>query len=410
MTIKITSPIRGLSDTFIRSLKPQSDRYEIADNACSGLRIRINKTGSKSFVWYYKDPSQGMKIKRLTLGRYGTGQDQLTLPAARKALKSAKYKLEGGELDSYTATAPKTVSELCDLFYKDRIAGPQKRRRPEAVLQVINHDIKPVIGSRSISTISTLVVSSVVTKVIGRGATTHAGKVTAILKQLFKFAVSRGFILISPADALDKADLGVVSTIKDRWLPTEEIKPVWIAITSASRLSTPTKTGLKVLMLTGIRTGELLKAEWQHINFEAKEWFIPKENTKTLEAWTVPLTDTVIKLLRELEGLDSTYIFAGRSGALSDKVFGRAIRRLFEKGELTIEPFTPHDFRRTLRTHLESLNIQPHIAEKCLNHSLGKINATYNKNVYATERREALNKWAAFVDHQVNYQTNTIGT
>jgi hypothetical protein len=43
-----------------------------------------------------------------------------------------------------------------------------------------------------------------------------------------------------------------------------------------------------------------------------------------------------------------------------------------------------------------------HIAEKCLNHSLGKMEQTYDRHTYIDERRDALNKWAAEVDLAVN--------
>lgn len=101
------------------------------------------------------------------------------------------------------------------------------------------------------------------------------------------------------------------------------------------------------------------------------------------------------------------YAFAGKDGMMSDKVLGRAMRRFFESGVLTIEKVRPHDFRRTIRTHLEkNLQVAPHIAEKCLNHSLGAMNAIYNKNTYLDERREALERWTEFVMLRVNPQQN----
>nr|HIL75273.1 site-specific integrase [Rhodospirillales bacterium] len=403
MTTKIIPPQKGLTDAFIKHLKPQASRYEVADNACTGLRVRVGTTGKKTFVWLYSDPDT-KKLKRLTLGRYGTGDDQLTLSTARKALETAKIKLDAGELHTIKTSAPKTVSELCEVFYKDRILP--HRRSPEAVKQVIDHDIIPTIGSKNITTLSTVAVVACVQVVVNRGATTHAGKVTAILKQLFKFAEGRGYIERSPAYALDKKDLGVVSVVCERWLKADELKSVWDAIRNHPRLSLPVKNGLLVLMLSGVRTGELLKARWENINLKKREWFIPKEDTKTQSEWTVPLTDEVINLISELQGLDPVYIFPGKDGSLSEKVTGRAMRRLFESGALTIERATPHDFRRTIRTHLEKLNIAPHIAEKCLNHSLGAINATYNKNTYLSERREALERWEQYLMLQVKPQKN----
>ena len=269
------------------------------------------------------------------------------------------------------------------------------------------HDIKPVIGNKNIATLSTIAVTHCV-NVVERGAVAHAGKVTAILKQLFKFAEGRGYIDRSPAYSLDKKDLGVVLVKRERWLDTQELKIVWDAISNQPRLSLPVKNGLKVLLLTGVRTGELMKTQWSNINFKKKEWFIPKENTKTLEQWTVPLTNEVINLFSELQGIDPVYVFAGKTGMLSDKVLGRAMRRFFETGVLTIEQVRPHDLRRTMRTHLGKLKIPPHIAEKCLNHSLGSIEGIYDKNTYIDERREALERWEQFLMLQVNPQQNII--
>lgn len=405
MVAKITTPKNGLTDAFIKHLKAPDERYEIADKKTTGLRVRVGTTGKKTFVWVYKD-QQTKKMKRLTLGRYGNGEDQLTLSSARKALEQAKIKHEAGELNNTMANTPKTVSELCTVFYEKRIVP--HLRRPDAVKQVIDHDIIPVIGAKNISTISTVTLTKCIDIVVDRGAVSHAGKVTAILKQLFKFAEGKGYIDRSPAYSLDKKDLGIISNQRERWLTSDEIKIAWDGINGAPKMSLPVKNGLKVLMLTGVRSGELIKAKWENIDFDKKEWFIPKHDTKTLQEWTIPLTHEVIKLMAELQGLDSVYVFCGTKGILSDKALGRAMRRLFEQGILAIDPLRPHDFRRTIRTHLEVLNIPPHIAEKCLNHSLGAINATYNKNTYIDERREALEKWSAFVYRQVDPQDNII--
>ena len=402
MAKQILQPISVLIDSFLKHIKPQPDRFEVADPKTPGLRVRVNPTGKINFVWYYRDNG---KNKVLTMGQYGGLDGQLTLKKAREALENAKKRHEAGEL-STNAGIPQTVSEVAEVFYRDRILP--HRRRPDAVRQILDHDILPTIGNRKLSTLTTVTVSNCVQVVVKRGALSHAGKVTALLKQLFKFAEGRGYIDRSPAYALDKKDLGVVEKVRERWLKAEEIKPVWDAIEAAPRMSLPVRNALKVLMLTGARTGELMHAEWKHINFETSEWFIPKENTKTQSEWIVPLTPAVIDLLKDLEEIHEKYVFAGIDGQLNDKALGRAMRRLFEMDLLQIDRCTPHDFRRTVRTHLETLNIEPHICEKVLNHSLGRINAVYNKNNYLSQRREALEKWTDFVDLLVNERENVV--
>ena len=73
-----------------------------------------------------------------------------------------------------------------------------------------------------------------------------------------------------------------------------------------------------------------------------------------------------------------------------------------------IDAFRPHDLRRTLRSHLAGLGIQPHIAELCLNHSLGTIVQTYDVTSYVDERRDALDKWAGKVMRAVNPVENVV--
>ena len=54
-----------------------------------------------------------------------------------------------------------------------------------------------------------------------------------------------------------------------------------------------------------------------------------------------------------------------------------------------------HDLRRTIRTGLGALNVEPHICEAVLNHLPPKLVQTYNKYDYLKERRAALDLWAS---------------
>jgi integrase len=63
-----------------------------------------------------------------------------------------------------------------------------------------------------------------------------------------------------------------------------------------------------------------------------------------------------------------------------------------------MENFTIHDLRRTARTHLAALGVDPHIAERCLNHKIEGVEGIYNRHDYFPERRGALVKWAGFLE------------
>jgi integrase len=186
-------------------------------------------------------------------------------------------------------------------------------------------------------------------QVVDRGAHMHAGKVLGIVKQMFRFAEGRRWIDRSPAYALDKKDLSIVDNVRDRHLSAEEIQALWLALDNYQRLSVQVKLGIRVFVLTGVRTAELLLAKWEHI--QKDEWFIPEANSKTT-AWTVPIVPAVANLLEELREIadhfESDWIIASDTGGpRNDKAFARPIRRLHErtddKGELLLDhpDFTP---------------------------------------------------------------------
>lgn len=59
-----------------------------------------------------------------------------------------------------------------------------------------------------------------------------------------------------------------------------------------------------------------------------------------------------------------------------------------------VEPFSIHDLRRTMRTQMAALGIDPVIAERCLNHKIPGVEGIYNRHHYFEERKAALEQWA----------------
>ena len=60
--------------------------------------------------------------------------------------------------------------------------------------------------------------------------------------------------------------------------------------------------------------------------------------------------------------------------------------------------FTIHDFRRTARTHLAALGVDPMVAERCLNHKIKGVEGIYNRHQYFEERKAALTQWVALIE------------
>lgn len=263
--------------------------------------------GTKTFMSAYRD---GDKSKPLNLGRYTEGEDQVGLADVRQKLLEFKKQIKAGNKPGGGSNVPKTCAELAEVFYTGRIE--KTRTRPDVVRNALDNDITPVIGGKKLATIRTPTLAHLIVGVVERPAPTHAGKVLAIVKQMFSFAEGRGYIDRNPATSLKREDLGVVDSIRERALDCDEegdaqpelaeIVELWRALDNAPRLSPQIRNGLKILLLTGVRSGELRLARWEHIDFNKGTWFIPKGNTKNAKAWTVPLVPFVLDCSQNCDG------------------------------------------------------------------------------------------------------------
>ena len=77
----------------------------------------------------------------------------------------------------------------------------------------------------------------------------------------------------------------------------------------------------------------------------------------------------------------------------------RALSRLAKRADdLNAKKLRPHDLRRTFRTMLSRLGIQPHIAELCMNHQETEtMRRVYDGHDYTGEMADAWDKAGAHV-------------
>lgn len=414
-----------LTPARIEALKPRADRYEVADSAAPGLRLRVMPTGTKTFRWYAT--SLGRVI---TIGPWAQkpAPGHVTLGEARRWLERLKLAHKEGRLAEVEAElqASRPVravqpsvapgQKTFEAVAKDYLAHVETtlgwKSAPE-VKRAVTRDVLPALGARPVQAITPPEVAAVVKAVAARGSRTQAGQTFAYVKAILRFALGTGDVKSNAADALDPEALGVVENESERFLSAGEIAAFWHALDKA-KMNAQTRIALRIVLLTGVRPGELLGATWDEIDKDAATWTIPVDRQKMkpkmrskAKPFVVPLTPAVAALFEKLRHYaeDSRFVMASPladSGRYTDKSLIAAMRKLFEGDEPLLdfpEPrATPHDLRRTVRTHLgATLGVPPHIAERCLNHSLGKITRIYDRGDYLDERRVALERWAEYV-------------
>src|SRR5690606_1755241 len=113
----------------------------------------------------------------------------------------------------------------------------------------------------------------------------------------------------------------------------------------------------------------------------------------------VPLSPQVLAILKgapRFLGSDFVFTTTGRTPITG---FGRAKDRIDDA--VGTSDWRTHDLRRTVASGMARMSIPPHVVEKVLNHKSGVISgvaAIYNRYGYEKEKREALEKWADYVE------------
>lgn len=159
-----------------------------------------------------------------------------------------------------------------------------------------------------------------------------------------------------------------------------------------------------------MRSTELATARWEYVDLEAGQWIVPEENVKVRRAFMVPPTPTVVGWLRQLQELAGTSEWVlparqerrrrnqGGDTHVGKTTLWAAIQRAFERGNIDIRRFTPHDTRSTAKGHMRNLGVTNEVSELALNHKLKGMEGIYDVREDIPERRVALELWAAFLD------------
>lgn len=158
---------------------------------------------------------------------------------------------------------------------------------------------------------------------------------------------------------------------------------------------------LEFLMLTAARTGEVIGARWDEINFRNKMWIIPAMRMKADREHRVPLSDRTLTILDEMraarqDDANEAFVFPGRKSntPLSNMAFLMLLRRM-GRGDLTA-----HGFRSTFRDWAaERTNYPNHVVEKALAHAVtDKVEEAYRRGDLFDKRRRLMDNWARFCE------------
>jgi integrase len=407
----------ALSDMAVRQAKAAGKVYTLND--IDGLSLSISARGGKS--WHFRYYWQG-KQKRISLGTY----PETSLREARQTRDEARALLAKGVNPRVHRRQERLAGRLADENIFDlvftqwmehrklEIKTAGKRSTHYKIMQVFSKDILPFLGKLPIHEIKRGDLLEVVARIEHRNALTIARFVRGWLRQVFRYAL----VKVPGLENNPAADLGIVAvpqrpTRHNPFLRMDGL-PEFLRTLRAHE-SEPVRRALFLLLLTGVRTGELRQATPGQFDLERGLWTIPPENVKQLQrkmrksggcrsldipSYLVPLSTQAMEIVRELlgwRGLAQRYLLAHRDDSqkrLGENALNEALRSLGYGGRLT-----GHGMRGTLSTALNEIGYPRVWVEAQLSHSdPNQVRAAYNHAEYLEQRRRMMQDWADRLD------------
>jgi integrase len=397
----------------VNSLHPGWDGHDpvkdfvLWDDKLPGFGVKVTPAGAKIYLLQYRIGGRRGKTQRYTIGKegafraasarkeaerlYGLVKQGRNIVAERKAVVEAQLAAEGLAFDAY-------VREFCTTTLKAEWPKSWKKTQSCLELHAIRH-----LGAKSLLDITANDVRQLLRRLDTQPATRRY--LFAALSFIFNRSKRDGVIPTSPLEAVHPPTPAAERT---RVLNDEELRWLWGAIAAEGA---PYRDIVEELIYLGQRRGEVAGLPWSELDRERREWHLPAKRAKNKCANVVPLTDRAVAKLDRIAGGEkwprSGLVYSSRAGTPPSgwsKLKLRLDARIAveaEKAGAEVEPWTLHDLRRTLATHLQRLGVTHEAVEHLLNHkekSRVGIARVYQTHGYGPEKRAALERWEQELD------------
>ena len=322
------------------------------------------------------------EAKRL-LGLIANGKD----PADEKA----KARLQAA--DTLRAIADQYLQNA-----KQRLK-PRTYSEMERYLLVIWKPLHPISAFQ----ITRRHISARIADIASAHGTVSAARARAAVSSMFNWAIREGLDI--PANPVLGTNRPAQPGSRERVLTDPELSAIWRACRDDDygRI-------VRLLLLTAQRRDEVGSMQWAELDTSSGLWTLPGTRTKNHREHLLPLVPAALALLPpRRNGRDILYGDGPRRSGDGHRGFAGWSKskaaldeRIAEALGQPLPHWTVHDLRRSAATVMaDRLCVLPHIVEAILNHVSGHragVAGVYNRARYATEMREALQRWTQHVE------------
>jgi integrase len=381
------------TDAQVRRLRlaPGENDQIVWDPELPGFGVRLRSTKAVYIVQYRFQKA----TQRESLGDVR----KLNLEEARKVARQFFAKLELGmdprdekrKAEAGAEAARLTFKTVSDLY----LVAKQAKMRPstyKAADAYFNGKWAP-LHRKPIATIDRKAVADQLRRIVSDHGPTSAARARSNLSALFTWAMKEGMCASNPVMGTNDPTEG--QQARDRVLTDDELRIVW-------RHCQDDDFGriVRLLLLTACRRDEIGWLSWREVDLPGSRLLLPAARTKPGRALEMPLVPTARAILGTApKRIGREFVFGGSGGGFGAWSWCKLAfdARITAAEARALPHWTLHDLRRTVRTGMSKLGVQPHVAELVLNHVAHRsgVVGVYDHHDYQPEIAAALAKWEA---------------
>lgn len=388
-----------LTNTTCKNAKPTEKSVKLFDG--QGLYLEITPAGNKLWRLKYRYNS---KEKRIAFGAY----PEVSLQDAREKRDNARKLLSQGYDPSLErkkkkaeilTSAENTFEKIAREWHEFNVSG-WSNNHARTVLRRLEQDLFPKLGGIPIKDINAPMLLDALRAIEKRGAHEIARRALQYAGQVFRYAIVTG---VGERDI--STDLkGALKPFKRSHYAAMDVKdlPEFLETLhkNEARLFPQTIIAIELLMLTFVRTSELIKATWDEFDLDEGMWIIPGRRMKMRTDHIVPLSKRSIELFRTLKEMNPKreYVFPSQKNPrnhMSNNTILFALGRMGYRGT-----HTGHGFRALAMSAIkEKLDYRHEVIDRQLAHSpRGQVQKAYDRAQFLEDRIKMMQDWADYLN------------
>ena len=283
----------ALTRRVIETLTPQERPWIAWDTEVTGFGVRVQPSGTKSFVVNYRARRIGRTAqnRRVVIGR----AEWMAPDQARRRARELLHRVASGEDPAETRTTTRSLPTLSEAFGEYLMANPHRKESTASFYRALMRNCFSDWLTRPVDTIARRDVEALFHQVSKRRGPTTGNQAVSLLRSILRRPCVDFDGLRNPVDLWLAGGGRYHATVRRRISAPSEVPPRWRRGIEAEVIVPATRDIFWCGLYTGLRVGEVFGLRWDRVNLSRR--LLRIDETKTGKPLVLPMSRQLADVL-----------------------------------------------------------------------------------------------------------------